>query len=150
MWLNIDFVGYPTFLLWVHWTFNTFASGFNQAVCAKTTRSHVALHGNISGSVSARELFKDSKDLASLVVYNEQNFLVGGADFSWPTSPVPGTKPLHGSILLKFLLEARLQSGSLAYRLGPGPGNMSQNGPKSTSLMTSLTKNLQPPTKKII
>jgi len=25
---------------------------------------------------------------------------------------------------------------------------MSQNGPKSTSLMTSLTKNLQPPTKK--
>jgi len=25
---------------------------------------------------------------------------------------------------------------------------MSQNGPKTTSLMTSLTKNLQPPTKK--
>jgi len=26
---------------------------------------------------------------------------------------------------------------------------MSQNGPKTTSLMTSLTKNLQPPTRKI-
>jgi len=32
--------------------------------------------------------------------------------------------------------------------LGPRPGNMSQNGPKTTSLMTSLTKNPQPPTKK--
>jgi len=33
-------------------------------------------------------------------------------------------------------------------RLCPRPGNMSQNGPKTTSLMTSLTKNLQPPPKK--
>jgi len=32
--------------------------------------------------------------------------------------------------------------------LGPRPGNMSQNDPKTTSLMTSVTKNLQPPTKK--
>jgi len=31
--------------------------------------------------------------------------------------------------------------------LGPRPGNMSQNDPKTTSLMTSVTKNLQPPTK---
>jgi len=27
---------------------------------------------------------------------------------------------------------------------------MSQNGPKTTSLMTSLTKNLQPPTKQFV
>jgi len=33
--------------------------------------------------------------------------------------------------------------------VGPRPGNMSQNDPKTTSLMTSLTKNLQHPTKKI-
>jgi len=33
--------------------------------------------------------------------------------------------------------------------LGPRPGNKSQNGPKTTSLMTSLIKNPQPPTKKI-
>jgi len=33
--------------------------------------------------------------------------------------------------------------------LGPRPGNMSQNDPKTTSLMTSVTKNLQPPTKKL-
>jgi len=32
--------------------------------------------------------------------------------------------------------------------LGPRPGNMSQNDPKTTSLMTSVTKNQQPPTKK--
>jgi len=31
--------------------------------------------------------------------------------------------------------------------LGLRPGNMSQNGPKTTSLTTSLTKNPQPPTK---
>jgi len=37
----------------------------------------------------------------------------------------------------------------LAKRLGPRPGNMSQNGQKNTSLITSLTKNPQPPTKKI-
>jgi len=33
--------------------------------------------------------------------------------------------------------------------LGPRPGNMSQNDPKTTSLMTSVTKNPHPPTKKI-
>jgi len=32
--------------------------------------------------------------------------------------------------------------------LGPRPGNMSQNDHKTTSLMMSVTKNLQPPTKK--
>jgi len=33
--------------------------------------------------------------------------------------------------------------------VGHRPGNMSQNGPKTTSLMTSLTKNLQPQPKKL-
>jgi len=33
--------------------------------------------------------------------------------------------------------------------LGPTPGNISQNDTKTTSLMTSLTKNLYLPTKKI-
>jgi len=32
--------------------------------------------------------------------------------------------------------------------LGPRPGNMSQNDPKTTSLMTSVTKNPHSPTKK--
>jgi len=31
--------------------------------------------------------------------------------------------------------------------LDPRPGNMSQNDPKTTSLMTSLTKNSHPPVK---
>jgi len=31
--------------------------------------------------------------------------------------------------------------------VGPKPGNMNQNGPKTTSLMTSPTKNPQAPTK---
>jgi len=35
----------------------------------------------------------------------------------------------------------------LAYRLGPRPGNMSQNDSKTTSLITSVTKNPYPPTK---
>jgi len=32
--------------------------------------------------------------------------------------------------------------------LGPRPGNMSQNDPKTTSLMMSVTKNLHSPTPK--
>jgi len=36
----------------------------------------------------------------------------------------------------------------LAKQLGPRPGNVSQNEPKTTLLMTSVTKNLHPPTKK--
>jgi len=36
----------------------------------------------------------------------------------------------------------------LVLRLGPRSGNMSQNGPKSASLMTSLAKNLQLSTEK--
>jgi len=36
----------------------------------------------------------------------------------------------------------------LAERLGPRPGNMSQNDQKTTSLMTLPKKNMQSPTKK--
>jgi len=34
-----------------------------------------------------------------------------------------------------------------AKHFGPRPGNMSQNDPKTTSLMTSVTKNPHPSTK---
>jgi len=43
----------------------------------------------------------------------------------------------------------KLQWNTLAERLGSRGGNMSQNGPKTSSLMTSLTQNLQPPNQKI-
>jgi len=62
-------------------TFNTFASGLNQAVRAKTTGSHVALSVRNSGTENNRELFKGSKDLASPLVCNEKKILVGGAYF---------------------------------------------------------------------
>jgi len=51
----------------------------------------------------------------------------------WPTSSGPRPKPLGGSIL----------------RLGPRPGNMSQNDQKPTSLMTPLTKKPKLKTKNI-
>ena len=58
---------------WVfgHLSLNTFTSGLNQVVLAKTAGLQLALHGNISIAVNARELFKRSKDLASNVVCNE-------------------------------------------------------------------------------
>jgi len=46
-----------------------------QAVHTKTTRSHMALHRNISGAVNTRNLFKGSKDLARLVVCSEKKFV---------------------------------------------------------------------------
>ena len=49
---------------------NTYEAGLNQAVHVKTTCSHVALCEPNSGTVNTRELFKHSKDLASLVVCN--------------------------------------------------------------------------------
>jgi len=54
--------------------FNTFEAGLNQVVRAKAACSHVALYGRNSGAASTRELFKGSKDSASLVVCNEKNF----------------------------------------------------------------------------
>jgi len=61
--------------------FNTFAFGPTQVVCAKSTRSHVALRMRNSGAESGRELFKGSKDAASPLVCTEKKFLVGDADF---------------------------------------------------------------------
>jgi len=46
----------------------------------KATRSHVALRVCNSGAKSGRELFKGSKDTASLLVCTRKNFLLGGVD----------------------------------------------------------------------
>ena len=50
---------------------------------------------------------------------SKKKFLLGDCGFFrgllghlWPTLPGPGHQPLGGSILLKFLLETRLQSES--------------------------------------
>jgi len=48
---------------------------------AKTSSFHVPLHGNISGAKSAKEIFKPSKDSASLRVSNEKKILVLGVRF---------------------------------------------------------------------
>ena len=49
---------------------------------AKTTGSHVALRARNSGAESGRELFKGSKDTASLLVYTRKKiFWLGGAGF---------------------------------------------------------------------
>jgi len=51
---------------------NAFAVSLNQAVHTKTARLHVALCWRNSGTESARELFRRSKDLACLAVCNEK------------------------------------------------------------------------------
>ena len=48
---------------------------------AKTTRLYVALRERNSGAKIGRELFKGSKDLASLLVCTQKNFLVRGWGF---------------------------------------------------------------------
>jgi len=53
---------------------NTLTSGINQAVCVKTTGSHVALCARNSDAESGRELFKGSKDVASLLVGTRKKF----------------------------------------------------------------------------
>jgi len=45
---------------------------------AKTTGSHVVLHRNFSGLVSATDLVKSSKDSVSLAVCNEKKFVGWG------------------------------------------------------------------------
>jgi len=52
-----------------------------QDFCAKTAGSHKGLRKRNSSAEIARELFKRSKDLASLVVCNEKEILVGGCGF---------------------------------------------------------------------
>jgi len=46
---------------------NTFASGLNQVVRAKTTGLHMVLRGNSSSPENATDPVKSSKDSASLV-----------------------------------------------------------------------------------
>jgi len=78
-----------------------------------------------SSADCARELFNSSNGLASLVdCTRKKNFVWGVRVFCewrhkwktfrppWPALPGPGRQPLGGSILLKFLLETRLQSES--------------------------------------
>jgi len=60
---------------------NTFAANLNHAVCTKTAGPHIALHKHNSGDESGRELFKCSKDLASLVVCTQKKFLGGDCKF---------------------------------------------------------------------
>jgi len=80
----------------------------------KSSSLHVSLGGHNSGPGSAGELFKPSKDLASLRVCDEKKFFGFGflifcewrhkwSSFgSWPTSPGPRPKPLDGGISLTF------------------------------------------------
>jgi len=101
-------------------------SGLIQAVHKKTAGSHVALRGNISAPVSVTNLVEVSKDVASLAVCTRKKFfLVGGCRF-FVSDVISGglfghlgqlhlalgTNKLDGSILLKFLLETKLQSES--------------------------------------
>jgi len=57
---------------------------------------------------------------------------------------IKGSKDLDSSLVSNKNFGEILWPGSW----DPRSGNMSQNGPKITSLMTSLTKNLQPTIKK--
>jgi len=83
----------------------------------------MALCWNFSSPVRAANLVKSSKNAASLVACTRKKIFCLGYGFfvsdvisggllghHWPTSPGLGRKPLDGSILLKFLLETRLQS----------------------------------------
>ena len=85
----------------------------------------MALRGNFSGLVCSTDPVKVSKDTASLLVCTLKKFFCLGVRVfrewrnnwrtfrpPWPTLPGPGRQPLGGSILVKFLLEIRLQSES--------------------------------------
>jgi len=87
--------------------------------------SHVALRTRNSDAESGGELFKGSKDAASLLVCTRKKLFGLGVQIfcewrrkwrafrpHWPTSPGPGLKPLDGSIWLKLLLEFQPQSES--------------------------------------
>jgi len=82
-----------------------------------------ALH-NIFAPVRVTDVVEASKDAASLLVCTQKNFFAWGMRVfcerchkwrafrpPWPTLPGPGCQPF-GGILLKFLLETRLQSES--------------------------------------
>jgi len=97
----------------------------SEFVRKKTAGSHVAVCGNISTPVRVKDLVEVSKDAVSLIVCTWKKFFGWGVRVfcewrhkwrtfrpPWPTSPGPGHQSLDGSILLKFLLETRLQSES--------------------------------------
>ena len=114
--------------------FNTFCAGVRYTRTLKSCIEHVCLHyspvtlqlRNLPGDC-ARELFKHSKDVASLRVCSAKKFFGFGfqvfyewnqkwgrflavfAQVTWPWA-----QPQEGSISLKFLLEARLESKSLS------------------------------------
>jgi len=65
----------------------TLASGHFQEFPRQITRSHMDLHTCNYGAESGRELFKGSKDAASLLVCTrKKNFGLGNVDFLWVTS----------------------------------------------------------------
>ena len=82
----------------------------------------MVLCGYISAPVRVVDLDEASKDAASLLVCTwKKIFLLGVRVFcEWrhkrrtfrPPLPGPGRQPLGGNILLKFLLETKLQSES--------------------------------------
>ena len=118
----------------------------------KPTKTHMALRGNFSGPVSATDPVKSSKDSASPVVCTwKKLFWLGGAGF-FVSDVISGG--LLGHLFfsgqdsdLSLVCNENFSEIPPSNSLRPGPGNVSQNGPKTTSLMTSFTKNSQPPTK---
>jgi len=75
-----------SFRLWqctLLYFFNTFAPGLIQAVRKKTAGSHVPLRRNLSSPVTAKDLVKGSKALASLVLCTQKKnfFLFGRCGF---------------------------------------------------------------------
>ena len=83
----------------------------------------MALRGNCYGLVGPTDSAKVSKNAASLADCTRKKFFFVEVVCEWrhkwrtfrplwPTLPGPGRQPLGGSISLKFLLEARLQSES--------------------------------------
>ena len=92
---------------------------------AKTTRLHVALRTRNAGAESSGELFKGSKDAASLLLWTRKKLFGWGLRIfceirrkwrafrpHWPFSPDPGLKPFDGGISLKLSPESEPQSES--------------------------------------
>jgi len=59
----------------------TLPSGRNRGFSCQNNRSHVALHACNLGAKTVMELFKSSKDAASLLLCTRKNFLVGWYGF---------------------------------------------------------------------
>jgi len=102
----------------------TLASGWFREFSGKKTLKRMWLCTGIS-PICSTDPVKVSKDTASLLVCTWYNLFAWGLQVfcewrhkwrtfrpPWPTLPGPERQPLRGSILLKFLLETRLQSES--------------------------------------